>query len=689
MYKTVFNKRKVFVFRRFLNKGYAVFASLGKEIIIGTLSVSTLSHANADRVSTQTYRVTTDTLVSMRGELGQVDVTASRAPLTQRQQSRMVTVLSREEIQAAPARSVNDLLKYAAGVDVRQRGPMGAQTDISVRGGNYEQVDVLLNGVSIRDPQTGHNSFDFPVDKASIERIEILSGPAARVYGASSLLGAINIVTHMPAESGLNANVEAGSYGSLALGGRANLVAGRWNNSLSASYTRSDGYLRNTAGDLNTDLKAGKAFYQGQYLDTQVAVRWHAGISVKDFGSNNFYSLSSDDQFEHTLKSYAALWAENLLGDFHLRSSVYWNHNEDRWEFHRDHPELSPFSYHRSDVYGVGLNAYFDWAIGRTALAADLRDEDLVSTTLGEPLDKPQHIHGTDEDYTKGLNRVNIQLALEHNLMWRGLTLSAGFTAVKNSWANMGMKLYPGVDAAYRLDERWKVYASYNTSLRMPSATELYYSREGHAADKHLRPEELVAWELGVKYATPGVEADLRGFHNRYTDLIDWIDDDTTDETGAVVWKSVNFGKIRAWGAEANLALDLSVLLPGQRWLKSLSASYCYMEQDHGEQSGIRSLYVLEYLRHKLTAGLRLSPCRQLLIDLRYRLQHRVGSYADFRGDVHPYGTYGVMDAHVAWTMSKWEAYVDLTNLLGKRYVDIGNVEQPGRWLMAGVAIHL
>ena len=146
MYKTIFNKREVVVFKRFLNKGYALFSYLGREVIIGTLSVATLSQAKADSISTQTYRIEADTLISMQRELEEVNITGARAPLTQRQQSRMVTVLSREEIQAAPVQSVNDLLKYVAGVDVRQRGPMGAQTDISVRGGNYEQIDVLQWG---------------------------------------------------------------------------------------------------------------------------------------------------------------------------------------------------------------------------------------------------------------------------------------------------------------------------------------------------------------------------------------------------------------------------------------------------------------------------------------------------------------------------------------------------------------
>jgi iron complex outermembrane receptor protein len=107
----------------------------------------------------------------------------------------MVTVLSRQEIQAAPVQSVNDLLKQFVGVDVRQRGAIGAQTDVSIRGSNYEQIAILLNGINIGDPQTGHNVFSLPIDISDIERIEVLEGPAGRIYGTSSLLGAINIVT--------------------------------------------------------------------------------------------------------------------------------------------------------------------------------------------------------------------------------------------------------------------------------------------------------------------------------------------------------------------------------------------------------------------------------------------------------------------------------------------------------------
>ena len=176
-----------------------LFSVLGKEVLIGVLSVATLQNATAKGISIETEKAETDSTITNRGiMMEEVNVTGTRAPLTVSQQARMVTVLSREDIQAAPVQSVNDLLKYAVGVDVRQKGPLGALTDVSIRGGNSEQITVLLNGINICDAQTGHNSFDFPVDISEIERIEVLEGPAARVYGTSSLLGAINIVTRTP-----------------------------------------------------------------------------------------------------------------------------------------------------------------------------------------------------------------------------------------------------------------------------------------------------------------------------------------------------------------------------------------------------------------------------------------------------------------------------------------------------------
>lgn len=690
MYKPILNKRSVLKFTHFSNRGYSLFAVLGKEVIIGVLSVATLQHATAHNVSNEALQTSSDsTVTNKQVMLDEVSVTGTRAPLTVSQQARMVTVLSREDIQAAPVQSVNDLLKYAVGVDVRQKGALGALTDVSIRGGNSEQITVLLNGINICDAQTAHNTFDFPVDISEIERIEVLEGPAGRVYGTSSLLGAINIVTKTPPSSSLSARIEGGSYGYLSAGARANIAQGRWNNQLSGSFTRSDGYLRNKVNRLNADYKTSKAFYQGNYNDSQIAVRWHAGMSVKDFGANTFYAAKYDDQFEHTFKTFTALQAENKQGKFHIRPSIYWNRSMDRFELFRGAPQKYAYNYHRTDVYGVNLNAYFDWSLGRTAFGAELRHEELVSTNLGEKLERPHHIHGTDRNYTNGINRTNLQFVLEHNIILSRFTLSAGVIAVKNSQADMNMRVYPGIDASYRMGNAWKVYASYNTSLRMPSFTELFYSVGGHKADKHLKPEELSALEAGLKYNAHGISGKTSIFYNHQKNLIDWISDGTLDANGSPLWKSVNFGRINVVGVEASLSFDCRTLMPSQRFLKQFSLAYCYLNQNEKEHKGITSKYVLEYVKNKMVANLQLNLWRNLDLGLNYRLLHRMGGYIDTNNQRHNYATYGILDTRLSWNTGKWTAFAAANNLLNRTYVDYGNVPQPGTWITAGVSIQM
>ena len=494
MYKPLFNQRKALRFRQFTRKRWALFACLGRVVTIGVLSVATLrsaavtmtdtlSVAGGSAASNTDDGLTTD----KEATLDVVEVTGSRAPLALGQAARMVTVLSRDEIQAAPVQSINDLLKMAVGVDVRQRGPIGAQTDIGIRGGTSEQITILLNGINICDPQTGHNAFDFPCDLSDIERIEVLEGPAGRIFGTSSLMGAINIVTRQNEKSGksneewnVEGRIEGGSFGYLSAAGRFALPIPHSSflvPHFSASYTRSDGYNRSKAGHLNSDYSGGKVFYQGGYDHEAVSLDWHAGLSIKGFGSNTFYSAKFDEQYEKTTKIYTAIKGETK-GWFHFSPSICWNRSYDRFELIRGSEEKVPYNHHRTDVFGVNLNSWLDWQLGRTALGAEFRNEDIISGNLGEPLNNPH------DSYKFGLNRSNLSFHLEHNILLKRFTLSAGFIAVKNTWNEMPFTVYPGIDASYRIGNHWKVYTSYNESLRMPSFTELYDSVGGHKADK-------------------------------------------------------------------------------------------------------------------------------------------------------------------------------------------------------------
>ena len=679
MYKPIFNQRKALRFRQFTRKGYALFACLGRIVTIGVLSVATLESASAatDDISTNTEMTSDDEQTDKEATLDGVEITGSRAPLALGQAARMVTVLSRDEIQTAPVQSINDLLKMAVGVDVRQRGPIGAQTDVSIRGGTSEQITILLNGINICDPQTGHNAFDLPCDISDIERIEVLEGPAARVFGTSSLVGAINIVTNpssdLPRGGGVKLRAEGGSFGYAQAAARFSTFSprGGWEG-VSTSFTRSDGYSRSKAGHLNSDYCGGKAFYQGGYDGEQIQLNWHAGMSTKGYGSNTFYSAKYDEQFEKTTKLFTAVKTNVQGSKFKVQSAIYWNRGYDRFELIRGDESKVPFNHHRTDVFGINLNSYFDWVAGRTAFGAEFRNEDIVSSNLGEPLNDP---HG---DYKCGLNRSNLSFHLEHNILLHRFTLSAGFVAVKNTWNEMPLTLYPGIDASYRIGDHWKLYASYNESLRMPSFTELYYSVGGHKADKYLKPEELRAIEGGVRYTSRAISVKASVFHHHQHNTIDWVMD--TREADPI-WQSVNLTKVNTFGQEITLSISPSTLLTPH---SSITISYCHLHQQKQEADYLQSQYSLEYLRHKLTAQLRMRLATHLDLSVGYRWQDRMGSYTDVSGQVHDYSPYSIVDARLAWKSDTFNVYVEGNNLTNHRYVDYGNVPQPGCWLTVG-----
>ena len=602
--------------------------------------------------------------------LDSVSVTAAKLPVPLHKNTRTVTLMDSLAIASAPAENINDLLKYAVGVDVRQRGAMGMQTDISMRGGTFDQIAILLNGIDISDPQTGHNSADFPVNLSDIDHIEVLEGPAARGHGASSMVGAINIVTKYDGESAATLNLEGGSFkyananASVALKGRRSF------NMLSAGWQRSDGFNHNAAGGLNNDFGAFKSFYHGNADLDRTTLSWQAGASLKDFGSSTFYSSRFDDQFEHSLKTFSAVKAEGK-GALHFTPSVYWTHGEDRFELFRGAPDRYPFNYHKTNTVGADFHISADSRFGRSAFGAGARHESIISTNLGEPLPK------ADGVYVRGLARTAYTVFAEHSLVLDRFTATAGVTAAYITGSDEGLRLYPGVEANFRLTDGLRIYGSYNASYRMPTFTELYYSVGGHLADPGLKSEKLHAFEGGLKFLGRGVRAVGTLYYNRGFDIIDWIQDVTAGDDAP--WMSVNHTELSTFGQEATLQLSVGELI-GRRsfFVRSVNLGYSHISQDKDVKKGFRSLYSMEYIRHRVTAQADFRLGSRFAANLSYRYVDRATSSELIK-------PYSLLDAKLSYSVPALEVYVRANNLLDREYYDFGDIPQPGLWFMAGV----
>ena len=105
---------------------------------------------------------------------------------------------------------------------------------------------ILLDGVNITDPQTGHHNLNLPVDLESIERVEILKGPAAKSFGPNAFNGAINIITGNSKPDHIRSSVMLGQYGLYKASVNISNTIGDFGHFLSISRMSSDGYIKNT-----------------------------------------------------------------------------------------------------------------------------------------------------------------------------------------------------------------------------------------------------------------------------------------------------------------------------------------------------------------------------------------------------------------------------------------------------------
>lgn len=682
-------KRTPLRFTHFSRKGYALFSVLGREVLVGVLAVSTLTYAKAEGISTQTAHAL-DSLTREETKLDEVIVTGSRAPLTQLQSAKIVSVVTREDIHRAAAESINDVLKLATGVDVRQRGGFGVQTDISVRGGNFDQITILLNGVNISSPHTGHLSADFPVSPDDIERVEVVEGGYE-----NGLNGVINIVASPPTpplkrEGGVNTlvNLYGGAYGYA--GGNARIsydskAAGQ--HMLSGGYTRSDGATDNSAFQ-NTRL-----FYNGGISLGQVNLSAQLGYSYKPYEANTFYGASSTDQWESNERLMGAmklssnsilpsLFSEGAGGE----ASLYYNRWYDHYQWHRHNPTGENF--HKVDARGATANFWFNSAIGKTDINAEIRGEEIWSTKLGllqEEKDWQQtggHDAEKDKLYKYHDSRTVYRASAEHHVLLSLWTISPAIT-----YMGVGdiSRWLPSLNVAFRPSQAWKLFASWNTGLRLPTFTDLYYSGANIEGNSNLKPEKSSDLQIGARHTGRGFIVEGNVFFSHKTDMIDWVtyqidNGELIIENSDGIFHSVNF-KQNSWGGELNASLLPRECMGEKCPLRKLSVKYAYINEDYDyDITVIQSKYAMDYLRNKLILDADGRLWRNLNLSLSWRWCDRIGEAN---------APYAILDGRLSWDEKAWTVYVNATNILNKEYYDYVSIRQPGTVVIAGVKVHL
>ncbi|MCY1718855.1 TonB-dependent receptor [Prolixibacteraceae bacterium Z1-6] len=670
------NAQAILTFKKWGRKSYSSFLTLKKAVVISVLSVVYL--ISTPVITLATAQDTSE--VKMQYDLDEIEVSAQRSPALYSQVARIISVLESKEIEAAPAQSVQDLLEYIAGVDVRQRGTEGVQADVSVRGGTFDQTLILLNGINITDPQTGHHNLNLPVSLAQIERIEILEGPAARVYGPNAFSGAINIVTKQNKGNSMQASLAGGSFGFFDGNLAGSFQTGKMSHMLAINGKRSDGYIN------NTDFTDLNGFYSNQLNGKMGTLKFQLGLTEKGFGANSFYTPKYPNQYEATKTLFTSLkWEGN--GKLHLTPSVYYRRNQDRFELFRDNPAswYVDHNYHLTHVYGANLNSWIQWAGGKTAFGVEYRSEHIFSNTLGIDMDDPKDVPGEDAQFTKSDSRNMVSGFLEHAAYIDNWIITAGLMANYISGSDLGLNVFPGIDVSYVISDGVKLYSSYNTSLRMPTFTDLYYDGPTNIGNPDLKPEKSATIEGGFKLNKPLVRGHAVVFYRRGKDIIDWVK--TEDDE---VWTPQNLTELNNLGIE----LQTNLLFRNRFGAKYPNLQFSYLFNSlQKQETDFISNYVLDNLKHKLVASVNQQIVKDLFVDFKLVYQDRAGTYTKFEDKVEvgqvEYDPFLTADAKLSYNTKELTVFTSVNNLFDVTYNDIGNVIQPGRWIKLGLSYKL
>ncbi len=619
-------------------------------------------------------------------EMSPIEITAERAPLIYSRQARVVSVITKEQIQASPAKSIQELLEYALNVDVRTRGGNDIQADVSIRGGSFDQTLILLNGINMTNPQTGHFNLNLPVDLDAIERIEILHGPAARVFGTNAFSGAINFITGTKDENNTTAFVSYGDHNLLKSGASLTLNTVKVKNFVSLSYKQSDGYVE------NTDFNGVNAFYQGiidlgnDKLDVQ------GGYSTKDFGAMSFYTPEYPNQYEENKSTFASARYQYLSKKIKVTPSVYYRRHDDRFLLFRDRPDDYQ-NFHQTEVAGAKINALAYSKLGKTTCGLEYRRELIRSNILGKTTSEVKPVPGYEGYfYDHKYDRYHANFYFDHNVLYKGLSVALGMMVHHNSDLE-ALEVYPGIDLSYQLDKNLRVFTSLNRSMRLPTFTDLFYMSPTHFGNALLKPEKSLTYELGIKFGDEYLKGHIAYYHRRGKDIIDWV----LLSSEIQIWNSMNIAELITNGLEYSTQIDFSKMEGLNKYVQSFGVNYNYNNIERASED-YESQYALDNLKHKFTFNLNHIIYGSLKASWKGVLQDRNGSYEEYEEDKKNVGVskinhvayepFFVMDGRIFWERPLYTVYFEASNIFGADYFDIGNVPQPGRWIRIGAKVN-
>lgn len=662
-------------FRQWTNKKFAVFNSMHRVIKICTLAlayslVTSPKQGRAQEVDTTQSKVTA---------IDEVTVQASLLELKSAELGRQVEIVTATQLQLAPVSSIDELLRYLPNIETQSRGAFGTQADFSLRGANFSQMLVLIDGHKINDPVTGHFNSNIPLTTSEIDRIEVIYGPASSEFGPDAMGGVVNIVTKTFARKLPQNQFDA--TGKI-LYGEYNLISADpgiykvWDKlavSAGALINKSDGnpLLSGRKNFFNNQTYSGSLAYQ---LSPNTSVAYRYGYDYRDFNAQWYYSTSRfDSAFETVNRNRHHLQLVHEAGIHKTVLSGSYMATDDKFVFN------SSSTANNKTTYGLAR------------LTHQLTFSDKFTALMGAEY---------NQRAIESNNRGN------HNLWHGALFLLVSYKPVSKVVINPSLRadydewnkfyLLPQLSLSYAASKKVNLRLAAGKALRIPDYTELYYNNfathvnpNNRLGNPQLKAESAWNYEAGTDIRIlPALWFSTTLFYRQTKNQIDYIavnSNTITDLTNltpdANYWRAFNNSKVNTLGLDTRLNYHLRFSSNIQ---SQFTVGYSYVDID--VNSNAQPLYLLLHSKHLISTSLSLKVFKALL---NLTGNYRVRESSQYVATIDRYlkKSYAVWNTSLDYPVLKNNLFINLSvhNVFDMQYSDFVGAEMPGRWMAGGV----
>ena len=604
--------------------------------------------------------------------LDPLSITNSRITQKISETGRSITVIDSKVINQLPVNSLDELLKYISAVEIQQRGPAGAQADIVVRGGTFQQVLVLMDGIKLNDPITGHFSAYIPIVLSQIERIEILKGPAAAVYGSEAVGGVINIISKTFAgfkeEKSItgNAAITAGEYGYLAASAGFHQNYKNINYSIAAQTSNAKGQLLrgNNRGYFHNNNLSANAGFQ---LNKSWNFFMHTSYDSRDFAAQNFYTTFISDTATEKV-------------------NTWWNHAKLKHATNNSTDEIDIAYKNTSDHY-----VYNPLAIANDNKSGLLTLQYVHTKKISQrlfynygALAEQKNIRSNDRG-----NHNNIHTAAFGSLIYtiKKLSLNPGLRIVYDK--NYGTELLPQANIAYRI-RNLALRANAGRALRSADFTERYnnYNKpivnSGSIGNPNLKAENSWSYEAGADLLMKKFKFSASFFYRNQDDVIDWVPTaytamprKTNLNPAGNYALAKNIKKVNTSGVEVEIYYSHRFSEYHQLYA---NASATFLHSNSSDS--VPSFYIISHANKLLQQTLLYSFKNFSLGITSIYKERKPQQAAGIKAVINK--NYWLVNTKISYNYKKMTAFIAVNNIGNIKYSDLLGSKMPGSWTTGG-----